>query len=111
MLIFLLLILATGVFFALAWHRSPRYLWAAAGASWIVACFGVMSYGVILLILTFVLVAVALAWELHLRKPWQVIVAVFAAIGLWAVAIRTVDDAWLFFPLRLLEPIFSLLDS
>ncbi len=111
MMLFLLSIVATGVFIGLAWFRSPRYLWAAAAMSWIVACFGAMSIGAYLLILTFMLTAVALAYELHLRKPWQVTAAVLASIGLWLIVVKTVDDVWFFLPLFLLEPVFSLIES
>ena len=107
MLLFMLSIVLTGIFVGLAWFRSPRYLWAAAAMSWIVACFGAMSIGVFLLILTFVLAAVALVYEAQLRRPWQVSLAVLAGIGLWSVAIRFFDDSVLLAPVVLIEPVLN----
>jgi hypothetical protein len=109
--LFLSSIVMTAVFIGLAWFRSPRYLWAAAGMSWIVACFGAWSIGGYLVILTFILAAVALAWELHLRRPWQVTIAVLASIGLWAVVAKTSNDIVLLLPLFLLEPLFEAIVS
>ena len=107
MLLFMLSIVLTGVFVGLAWFRSPRYLWAAAAMSWILACFGALSYDVFLLILTFVLAAVALAYEAHLRSPWQITSAVILAMGLWVLAVRTVDDSVLLAPVFLIEPVLD----
>ena len=108
---FILSIVITGVFVALAWYRTPRYLWAAAAMSWVMASFGYFSIGDVLLILTFVLVAVALAYELHLRRPWQVTLVVLASIGVWAVAVTKTPRPVLFAPLSVLEPIFEALGA
>ena len=110
MLLFMLSIVLTGVFVGLAWFRSPRYLWAAAATSWIVASFGYFSIGGLLLILTFVLAGVALAYEVHLRRPWQVTLVVLASIGLWALALASTKRSVLFAPVFLMEPVFEALD-
>jgi len=110
MLLFMLSIVLTGVFVGLAWFRSPRYLWAAAAMSWILASFGYFSIGGLLLILTFVLVGLALAYEARLRRPWQVTLVALAAIGLWALAVASTKRTVLFAPAILMEPVFEAVD-
>ena len=65
MLFFGVLLTLTGVFIGLAWFHSPRYLWVAAAMSWLVSAMGAWSIGGYLLVLTFILGAIALAYELR----------------------------------------------
>jgi hypothetical protein len=82
---------------------SVRLVWPAAIISHLVNFLGGFSIGLYTLIVTFVLVAIGIAhgsgW---LKKPIHGVTATVLAIAFWAVAIRMIDDFWLFLPFSLL---------
>jgi len=93
---------------ALAIVRSPRWYWAAALLSWIVSFLGAFSIGLLTLALTFVFLALAIGNQFDwIKTRIHGLVAVLAGVAVWVVAIATVDDYWLFFPLAwILENVF-----
>jgi len=84
----------------LAIVHNPRWYWAAALLSWVVSFMGGFSIGLFTLVLTFVFLALALGYQFKwIKTRLHAVIATLMGMGVWAVAIATVDDAWLFFPL------------
>jgi len=84
----------------LAIVHNPRWYWAAALLSWVVSFMGGFSIGLFTLVLTFVFLALALGYQFKwIKTRLHAVIATLMGMAVWAVAIATVDDAWLFFPL------------
>ena len=95
--------LVTLIGIGLAVSTSRRYLWLAALGSWVFSFLGSFSIGLYTLVLTFVLLALAVGFATGwIKSSAQALVAALAGVAVWAVAIYTVDDFWLFFPISAL---------
>lgn len=92
--------LVTLVAIGLTLSGSRGSLWVAALASWFLSFLGSFSIGIYTLVLTFVFLSLAVGtrvgWVETARDRIQ---AILVGIGLWLLAVRTVNDFWLFFPL------------
>ena len=95
-----LLLLAIGMFVT-ALLRRPQLALPAAVLSYLLAFVSGFSIGLIVLVVTFMSLAIALVTWFGRRDQWHRLLAAIGGAGAWAVAVRTVDDAWLFLPLRL----------
>lgn len=100
---------ATVAFVGLAISTSRRYLWGAVVTSWIGSFLGSFSIGLLTLVATFVLLALALAdlfgW---LTNGVRAAIAVACGVVAWWILVRYVDDYWLFFPIHwILGPLFG----
>jgi hypothetical protein len=109
--LFYLLSALTVLSIVLAIYRSPRWYWAAALLAWAVSFLGGFSIGLYTLVLAFVFLALALAYQFRLIKtPWMVILSILLGVIVWAVLVAAVDDYWLFLPMQVIfEALFSLL--
>ena len=101
--LFFLACSTTVVGIALSFGVSKSYLWVATVSSWIASFLASFSIGLYLLVVTFVLLTLATGysarWIRHGKHLW---LAVGAGVGLWLIAVSTVDDYWLFLPLSFL---------
>ncbi len=99
--------IATALFIGLALSRSRRHLWPAVLTSWLGSFLGSWSIGLLTLVVTFVLLAIAIAdsrgW---LTSSLRVGITVAVGVISWWVAINVIDDYWLFFPLGELLELF-----
>ena len=87
----------------LAIARSPRWYWLAALLAWAVSFLGGFSIGLYTLVLAVVFLLLALAYQLKLIKtPLHVILTILLGAAVWAVLVLTVDDGWLFLPMRVI---------
>ena len=93
------LVLAVLVLAVMALRGSRRALWSTAAISYVVSFLGAFSIGLYTLVVTFVLVSIGAAQLVGwLGRPAHVAVAGTLGVGLWALAVRNIDDYWLFLP-------------
>lgn len=91
----------TVVAIAMAILRNPRWYWVAVGASWIASLLGAFSIGLYLLVVTLVTLALALGHSFgRIRRFHHAVIAAVLGVAAWAVLVSTVDDLYLFYPLR-----------
>ena len=112
---------AVGLFYALsalnllsvvlAATRSPRWYWVAALLAWALSFLGSFSIGLYTLVLAFVFLALALAYQRKLiQSPRHVIITILLGVIVWAIFVAAVDDYWLFLPMQVLfEALLSML--
>lgn len=97
-------VVATG----LGAYGKPKWYWWAALSSYVCSFLGSFSIGLYLLSFTFALVLLALGHSFRLIHAWwHSACAVALGLGLWWLAVTLIDDYWLFFPFRLLDPWLS----
>lgn len=100
-MIFGLSFFATILAIGLAISVSRRFLWLAAFSSWLLSLLASFSIGLYILVLTFVLLALAVGFSTGwIRSYVGEIVAVALGVVGWLLAVWLVDDYWLFFPLN-----------
>ena len=100
MLVLLVAALVVLIGIGLAFHYSKSYLWLAAFGSWVFSFLGSFSIGLYTLVITFVLLMLAIGFSAGwIKSGLHEVLAVVAGVALWVVAINTVDDFWLFFPI------------
>jgi hypothetical protein len=87
----------------LAVYRSPGWYWAAALLAWAVSFLGSFSIGLYTLVFAVVFLALALAYQFRLIKTrLHLVLTIFLGVIVWAVLVSTVDDYWLFLPMKVL---------
>lgn len=95
------LVATIAIGFAMSGARGA--LWAAALATWVLSFLGSFSIGSYTLVTTFVLLSLAIGtsagWIVTTRHR---VIAILIGVILWAIAITTLDDAWLFLPFTVL---------
>lgn len=95
------------VCFLLSQLRSPRWHWGTVAVMYVASFLGSFSIGLYLLVVAFVSLALAVGHSLGRIKRWQhSAVAMLLGVVAWGVLVTYVDDAVLFFPLRLLFSAF-----
>jgi hypothetical protein len=87
--------------------RNPRWYWAAAAASWVVSFLGAFSIGLYLFVFTLIFLALAIGHSAgRIKRWWHAFAAVTVGVAVWALLVRTVDDAILFYPIHALFDLF-----
>jgi len=85
---------------------KPKWYWGAALSSYVCSFLGSFSIGLYMLSLTFIFLSLAVGHSFQLiRTRWHSVSAVAISLGLWALAITTIDDSVLFYPCMLLDPL------
>ena len=93
--------------FLLSQLRSPRWHWGTAAAVYVGSFLGAFSIGLYLLVAALVSLALAVGHSLRRIHRWEhAAVAMLLGVVAWAILVTCVDDAVLFFPLRLLFSAF-----
>lgn len=92
-----LLAVAVGMF-VVALVSSPRMALPGAILSYVLAFVSGFSIGSIVLVLTFIFVAIAVVNVSRFQERRHRLCAAACGALVWVVAVRAVDDFWLFLP-------------
>ena len=90
---------------AIGWALSGSRgaLWMAVLASWTLSFLASFSIGTYTLVMTFVLLALAIGYSADwIETGTHRVLAALTGVLLWAFAVSTLDDAWLFLPFTVL---------
>ncbi|WP_066639239.1 hypothetical protein [Desulfolucanica intricata] len=86
----------------LAIKINPKYYWIGSLTSYFFSFLGSLSIGIYTLSITFALFALALAHKMKWIKNYLYsIVVIMISLIIWILSILIIDDAWLFYPFRL----------
>lgn len=83
---------------------KPQLVWFAVAGSCVLSFLGAFSIGLFTLVVTFAMLAVAVGRAFGLvQGAGRTALAAAVGVAAWAVAIRVIDDAWLFLPFSLVS--------
>lgn len=106
--IFVCLVAFTVLAAGLGAAGKPRWYWWAALSSYVCSFLSSFSIGLLVLSLTFIFLSLAVGHSSRLvRTRWHSVTAIAISLGVWALAITTIDDSVLFLPFQLLDPWLS----
>jgi hypothetical protein len=93
----------------LALKKNPKYYWIGGFTSYLFSFIGSWSIGIYTLSIAFALFALAFAHTMRwIKNPLYSMVVIFVSVVIWRMCISTIDDVWLFLPIRLVLKAFGL---